>query len=65
MTRQEKEEIHKIEEYLNERWFIANEVGLRNSDKDFYDGCLGMLKAMGYTYTCSRHGVHKVWLCNE
>lgn len=61
MTKQEKEKIKSIEQYLDERWIIANEIGLRGLDKSFYSGCLRMLDMTGYTWLRDENGNHKVW----
>lgn len=49
MTKQEKEKITSIEQYLDERWIIANKIGLRDLNKSFYSSCLRMLDMTGYT----------------
>ena len=60
--KEKQNEINKrIEDFLNERWYIANMKDLRPQDMSYYNGALKALEFAGYDWRRDKEGEHRVF----
>ncbi len=63
MKRTEKEIKKQMEEWLDERWLIANMEGVSPQNVSYYNGALKALELAGYDWKRNAEGEHKVFKC--
>ena len=56
-----KEIKRSTEEWLDERWMIANMEDSRPQDMSYYNGALKALEFAGYDWQRDVDGKHRVW----
>lgn len=61
MRATQKEINERTEEFLNERWIIANMEDSRPQDMSYYNGALKALEFAGYNWQRDVDGKHRVW----
>ena len=60
MRQTQKEILNRIEEWLDERWIIANMEDARPQDISYYLGALKALEFVGYDWQRDVDGKHNV-----
>ncbi len=58
MKRTQREIKQQTEEWLNERWMIANMKDSRPQDTSYYNGALKALEFAGYEWKRDEYGKH-------
>jgi hypothetical protein len=61
MKRTQKEIKQQTEEWLDERWMIANMKDTRPQDMSYYMGALKALEFVGYEWKCDADGKHTLF----
>lgn len=61
MKRTAKEIWQQTEEWLNERWMIANIEDARPQDMSYYNGALKALEFVGYEWKRDEDGKHTIF----
>lgn len=61
MKRTQKEIKRQIEEWLDERWLIANMEDARQQDISYYNGALNALEFTGYEWKRDADGKHTLF----
>ena len=64
MKRTATEIKQQTEEWLNERWNIANMDDSRPQDMSYYNGALRALEFIGYEWRRDIHGKHTLYKSN-
>lgn len=57
----QKEINERTENFLNERWVIANMEDSRPQDMSYYNGALKALEFAGFDWQRDVDGKHRVW----
>lgn len=60
MKRTAAEVKRSTEEWLNERWFIANMEDARPQDMSYYNGALKAVEFLGYDWQRDVNGKHEL-----
>lgn len=61
MTKLNKEIKQKTEEWLNERWYIANMEDARPQDMSYYNGAVHSVQFLGYNWKRDENGKHLIY----
>ena len=61
MKRTQKQAIAQTEEFLDERWLIANMKIARPVDIAYYNGACKALEFVGFTWERDTEGKHRVY----
>jgi len=61
MKRTPREIKKQTEEWLDERWVIANMEGARPQDVSYYNGALKTLEYAGYEWKRDKDGKHTLY----
>ena len=61
MAKLNKEIKQKTEEWLNERWYIANMEDARPQDMSYYNGAVHAVQFLGYNWERDENGKHLVY----